>query len=149
MLPRIDFCSTDAYKALLKHFEQIKKENLRNLFKDQTRFEQFSISFGDILLDYSKNRINSHTHDLLLQLAEECGLKEAIKQQFNGEIINETEGRAVLHTALRNPKRTGFILDGKDILPDIHRVLEHGKDIAANLLPILLILALGVLISVR
>jgi glucose-6-phosphate isomerase len=124
MLPRIDFCSTDAYKALLKHFEQIKKENLRNLFKDQKRFEQFSISFGDILLDFSKNRINSHTHDLLLQLAEECGLKDAIKQQFNGEIINETEGRAVLHTALRNPKRTGFILDGKDILPDIHRVLD-------------------------
>ena len=124
MLPRIDFCSTDAYKALLKHFEQIKKENLRNLFKDQKRFEQFSISFGDILLDYSKNRINSHTHDLLLQLAEECGLKDAIKQQFNGEIINETEGRAVLHTALRNPKRTGFVLHGKDILPEIHRVLD-------------------------
>jgi glucose-6-phosphate isomerase len=124
MLPRIDFCSTDAYKALLKHFEQIKKENLQNLFKDQKRFEQFSIGFGDILLDYSKNRINSHTHDLLLQLAEESGLKDAIKQQFNGEIINETEGRAVLHTALRNPKRTGFILDGKDILPDIHRVLD-------------------------
>lgn len=131
MLPRIDFCSTDAYKALLKHFEQIKKENLRDLFKDPKRFEQFSISFGDILLDYSKNRINSHTHDLLLQLAEECGLKDAIEQQFNGEIINETEGRAVLHTALRNPKRTGFILDGKDILPDIHKVLdkmEHFSD---------------------
>jgi len=124
MLPRIDFCSTDAYKALLKHFEQIKKENLRDLFKDPKRFEDFSISFGDILLDYSKNRINSQTHDLLLQLAEECGLKEAIKQQFNGEIINETEGRAVLHTALRNPDRTGFILDGKDILTDIHGVLD-------------------------
>ncbi|MDO8994476.1 MAG: glucose-6-phosphate isomerase, partial [Daejeonella sp.] len=86
--------------------------------------EQFSISFGDILLDYSKNRINSQTHDLLLQLAEECGLKDAIKQQFRGEIINETEGRAVLHTALRNPDRTGFILDGKDILLDIHKVLD-------------------------
>lgn len=124
MLPRIDFCSTDAYKALLKHFEQIKKESLRDLFKDQKRFEQFSISFGDILLDYSKNRINSDTHDLLLQLAEECGLKDAIRQQFKGEVINETEGRAVLHTALRNPDRTGFILDGKDILPDIHGVLD-------------------------
>ena len=124
MLPRIDFCSTDAYKALSKHFEQIKKEQLRNLFKDPKRFDQFSISFGDILLDYSKNRINSETHDLLLQLAEECGLKDAIEQQFKGEIINETEGRAVLHTALRNPERTGFILDGKDILPDIHRVLD-------------------------
>lgn len=131
MLPRINFCSTNAYKALLKHFEQIKKENLRDLFKDPRRFEQFSISFGDILLDYSKNRINTDTHNLLLQLAEECGLKDAIKQQFRGEIINETEGRAVLHTALRNPDRTGFILDGKDILPDIHGVLdkmEHFSD---------------------
>ncbi len=124
MLPRINFCSTDAYKALSKHFEQIKKEQLRDLFKDPKRFDQFSISFGDILLDYSKNRINSKTHDLLLQLAEECGLKDAIKQQFKGETINETEGRAVLHTALRNPNRTGFMLDGKDILPDIHRVLD-------------------------
>jgi len=124
MLPRINFCSTNAYKALLIHFEQIKKENLRDLFKDPKRFEQFSISFGDILLDYSKNRINSQTHDLLLQLAKECGLKDAIKQQFKGEKINETEGRAVLHTALRIPDRTGFMLDGKDILPDIHRVLD-------------------------
>jgi len=124
MLPRIDFCSTDAYKALLKHFEQIKKESLHDLFKDPKRFEQFSISFGDILLDYSKNRINSDTHNLLLQLAEECGLKDSIKQQFKGELINETEGRAVLHTALRNPDRSGFILDGKDILPDIHGVLD-------------------------
>jgi len=124
MLPRINFCSTDAYKALLKHFEQIKNENLRDLFKDQKRFDQFSIRFGDILLDYSKNRINSQTHELLLQLAEECGLKNAINQQFNGEKINETEDRAVLHTALRNPARTGFILDGKDILPDIHKVLD-------------------------
>ncbi len=124
MLPRIDFCSTNAYKALLKHFEQIKKEPLRDLFKDPKRFEQFSISFGDILLDYSKNRINSQTHELLLLLATECGLKDAIEQQFKGEIINETEGRAVLHTALRNPDSTGFMLDGRDILPDIHRVLN-------------------------
>lgn len=124
MLPRINFCSTDAYKALLKHFEQIKNENLRDLFKDQKRFDRFSIRFGDILLDYSKNRINSQTHELLIQLAEECGLKNAINQQFKGEKINETEDRAVLHTALRNPARTGFILDGKDILPDIHKVLD-------------------------
>ncbi len=124
MLPRINFCTTNAYKALLIHFEQIRKENLRDLFKDPKRFGQFSIRLGDILLDYSKNRINSQTHDLLLQLAEECGLKDAIEQQFEGEIINETEGRAVLHTALRNPERAGFMLDGKDILPDIHGVLD-------------------------
>ena len=124
MLPRTNFCSTNAYRALFIHFEQIKKENLRDLFKNPKRFEQFSISFGDILLDYSKNRINSQTHELLLQLADECGLKDSINQQFEGEKINETEGRAVLHTALRNPERSGFILDGSDILPDIHRVLD-------------------------
>jgi len=124
MLPRINFCTTNAYKALITHFQQIKKDNLRDLFKDPKRFEQFSISFGDILLDYSKNRINSQTHMLLLQLADECGLKDAIIQQFKGGKINETEGRAVLHTALRKPERSGFILDGSDILPEIHRVLD-------------------------
>jgi len=124
MLPRTNFCSTNAFKALSIHFEQIKNDKLKDLFKDPKRFEEFSISFGDILLDYSKNRINSKTHELLVQLAEECGLKDAIEQQFRGEIINETEGRAVLHTALRNPHKTGFILVGNDILPDIHRVLD-------------------------
>jgi glucose-6-phosphate isomerase len=94
-----------------------------DLFKDNTRFKQFSITFGDILLDYSKNRINSETHELLLKLAKECELKQAIEAMFRGEKINETEGRAVLHTALRNPKHSGFNLEGKDILADIHRVL--------------------------
>jgi glucose-6-phosphate isomerase len=90
-----------------------------------------------ILLDYSKNRINSKTHELLVQLAEECGLKDAIEQQFRGEIINETEGRAVLHTALRNPHKTGFILDGNDILPDIHRVLDKMEHFSNQVIKIL------------
>jgi glucose-6-phosphate isomerase len=124
MLPRTNFLSTNAFKALSLHFKEIKNYKLKDLFKDPKRFEEFSISFGDILLDYSKNRINSQTHELLIQLAEECGLKDAIEQQFNGEIINEIEDRAVLHTALRNPHKTGFMLDGKDILPDVHRVLD-------------------------
>ncbi|MBM3402386.1 MAG: glucose-6-phosphate isomerase [Bacteroidetes bacterium] len=123
MLPRTNFSSTKAYKALLIHFEQIKKVHLRELFKNKDRFKQFSISFGDILLDYSKNRIDSKTHELLIELAEECGLKDAINQQFKGEKINETERRAVLHTALRNPAKAGFMLDGVDILSDIHKVL--------------------------
>jgi len=123
MLPRTNFSSTKAYKALLIHFEQIKKVHLRELFKNKDRFKQFSISFGDILLDYSKNRIDSKTHELLIELAEECGLKDAINQQFKGEKINETERRAVLHTALRNPAKAGFMLDNVDILSDIQKVL--------------------------
>jgi glucose-6-phosphate isomerase len=116
--------STDAFKALSDHFNRIEKEELKNLFKDNTRFEQFSITFGDILLDYSKNRITAETHKLLVKLAEECELAKAIEAMFNGEKINETESRAVLHTALRNPNHSGFNLDGKDILVDIHRVLN-------------------------
>lgn len=123
MLPQTNFTSTNAFKELSSHFELIKNEQLHELFKDPERFENFSITFGDILLDYSKNRINKRTHGLLINLAEECGLAEAIEAMFMGEKINETEERAVLHTALRNPSESGFILDGKDILADIHRIL--------------------------
>ena len=123
MLPRHNLTSTDTFKALSDHFNKIKKEKIIDLFKDNSRFKQFSITFGDILLDYSKNRINSETHQLLLNLANECELKEAIEAMFRGDKINETEGRAVLHTALRNPNHSGFNLEGKDILADIHLVL--------------------------
>jgi len=124
MLPRHNLTSTDTFKALFDHFNRIKKEEIKDLFKDTSRFEQFSITFGDILLDFSKNRITAETHELLLKLAKECGLKEAIEAMFSGEKINETEERAVLHTALRNPNNSGFNLEGKDILADIHRVLN-------------------------
>lgn len=124
MLPRKKFNSTSAFKALTKHYDQLKKEHLKDLFTGKARFDSFSILFGDILFDYSKNRITEETRDLLIQLADECGLKVAIEAMFQGEKINETEGRAVLHTALRNPAKSGFLLDGKDILPDIHRVLD-------------------------
>jgi glucose-6-phosphate isomerase len=124
MLSHHNLISTDAYKALSEHFKRIEKEELKDLFKDNTRFEQFSITFGDILLDYSKNRITAETHKLLVRLAEECELTKAIEAMFSGEKINETENRAVLHTALRNPNNSGFKLDGKDILVDIQRVLN-------------------------
>lgn len=124
MLPHHPFESTNAFKALSDHSRQIKKGQLKDLFKDPNRFERFSIRLGDILLDYSKNRITEQTHDLLIELARECGLKEAIKNMFEGKDINETEGRAVLHTALRNPAKSGLHVKGKDILPDIHRVLD-------------------------
>lgn len=124
MLSHHNLLSTDAFKALSDHFNRIEKEELKNLFKDNTRFEQFSITIGDILLDYSKNRITAETHELLIKLAEECDLTKAIEAMFSGEKINETENRAVLHTALRNPNNSGFNLEGKDILVDIHRVLN-------------------------
>ena len=124
MLPRKKFTSTKAFKDLTDHYNQLQKEHLKNLFNDHARFDRFSIHFGDILLDYSKNRITDQTHNLLIELANECGLKEAIEAMFAGEKINETENRSVLHTALRNPAKNGFQLEGKDILPDIHRVLD-------------------------
>jgi glucose-6-phosphate isomerase len=134
MLSQHNLLSTDAFKALSEHFTRIEKEELKNLFKDTTRFEKFSITFGDILLDYSKNRITAETHELLVRLAEECELKEAIEAMFNGEKINETEHRAVLHTALRNPNNSGFNLDGKDILVDIHRVLNKMEQFSGRVI---------------
>ncbi|KAI9550006.1 putative glucose-6-phosphate isomerase-like [Daphnia sinensis] len=134
MLPRKDFTSTDSFKALSEHFKLIKKETIKDLFKDKERFDKFSIRLGDILLDYSKNQINSTTQELLIQLAEECELKEAISAMFNGEKINETENRAVLHTALRNPKKQGFTHDGKDILADIHRVLNKMENFSERVI---------------
>ncbi len=125
MLPRQKFTSTEAYQKLRAHFNKIKGEHLRDLFAESpSRFDQFSICFGDILVDYSKNRINETTQYLLIELANECGVYEAMETMFTGEKINETECRAVLHTALRNPKKSGFNVDGKDILKDIHQVLD-------------------------
>ncbi len=124
MLPASQFKSTGAFKTLSTHFEEIKHLHLREFFGDTQRFAQFSVHFGDILFDYSKNRINADTKKLLIQLARECGLKPAIEAMFKGVKINQTEDRAVLHTALRNPAKSGFILDGRDILPDIHSVLD-------------------------
>lgn len=124
MLSRKNFKNTAAFKALSEHYCSIKEEGIKNLFQDKDRFEKFSIKFGEILLDYSKNQINSKTIDLLIKLADECELKGAIEAMFKGEKINETENRAVLHSALRNPNTSGFMLDGMDILVDIHRVLN-------------------------
>jgi glucose-6-phosphate isomerase len=126
MLPKKGFTNTTAYQNLSDHYSEIKDEKLRDLFAGSTsRFEDFSIAFNDILLDFSKNRINKTTIKLLTDLAKETGLKEAIKAMFDGQQINETEERAVLHTALRNPNTSGLAVNGKDILPDIHQVLNQ------------------------
>src|SRR5690606_17041789 len=103
MFPKIDFTHTTAYQKLKNHYNDIVAEKISVLFKsDTSRHSKFSLNFNDLHVDYSKNRIDATTMDLLLDLAVECKLDEAIEAMFSGEKINETEGRAVLHTALRN-----------------------------------------------
>ncbi len=99
---------------------------MRELFDgDENRFDNFHIRLEDIFLDYSKNRIDKETMNLLFELCEECKLNEAIQSMFIGEYINQTENRAVLHTALRNRSNTPVLVEGKDIMPDINRVLKQ------------------------
>jgi glucose-6-phosphate isomerase len=120
--------TTKAWQALSKHAAEMKQKHLRDLFKeDPNRFAHFSTCSKDIVLDFSKNIITTTTLQLLVQLAEECKLKEATESMFNGEKINRTENRAVLHTALRNFSGNPVITDGKDVMPDIQRVLSQMK----------------------
>jgi glucose-6-phosphate isomerase len=124
MLPTVNFTETDAYKYLADHFISINEKDLKQLFtEDEGRFEKFSLIFEDILFDYSKNRIDDTTIALLIQLARECKLDEAIKAMFSGDKINQTEGRQVLHIALREPANGEILVDGKNVVEDVHQVL--------------------------
>ncbi len=128
MLPNIDFTTTEAYKYLADHYIDITSKSLKSLFEsDDQRFNNFSLQFEDMLLDYSKNRIDEQTVALLIQLARECSVNKAIDAMFSGEKINATEGRPVLHIALRNRSNTPIYVDGKDVMPDVNRVLEQMK----------------------
>src|SRR6201996_1090994 len=135
MLPNIDFTATEAYKYLADHFIDVTSKNLKDLFKtDNQRFNKFSIEFNDILVDYSKNRIDDETVALLIQLAKECRVKEAAEAMFSGEIINATEQRPVLHIALRNRSNKPIYVDGKDVMPDVNRVLDHMKTFSEGII---------------
>jgi glucose-6-phosphate isomerase len=128
--PSIDPTSTSAWKQLSKHAEEMKKVQMSALFEnDPARFDSFSQTDGNLLFDYSKNILTQETLKLLMDLARECGLPGAIESMFSGEKINQTENRAVLHTALRNMTGQPFHTDGKDIMPDIQRVLSQMKSI--------------------
>ncbi|MEY4113764.1 MAG: glucose-6-phosphate isomerase [Bacteroidota bacterium] len=128
--PAINPTSTRAWKKLEAHAEKMKQVHMRDLFKsDADRFSSFSIEEKDILFDYSKNIVTKETIDLLIELADESKLKDAITGMFNGEKINQTEGRAVLHTALRNFSGDPVITDGEDVMPKVSKVLAQMKDI--------------------
>ena len=117
---------TDAWKRLESHFGRIKNEHLRSLFAEDThRYANLSFKLDDLLVDLSKNRINSETIALLTALANECDVPSAIQAMFSGEAINQTEGRSVLHTALRNRSGSPVMVDGEDVMPEIHSVLEQ------------------------
>ena len=123
-LPNINPTKTEAWKKLANHFAENQNINIKELFKDENRKESFSIQFNDLLVDFSKNRITQETLDLLVELAKEVGLQQAIDSQFSGEKINVTEGRAVLHTALRSTSDEPVLVDGKDIKPKIQSTLR-------------------------
>ncbi|MDN3679067.1 glucose-6-phosphate isomerase [Vibrio tapetis subsp. quintayensis] len=129
MLKNINPTQTQAWKALTAHFESAQDMELKTLFaEDAQRFTEFSTQFGsDILVDYSKNLINKETMEHLFALANETELKSAIDAMFSGEAINKTEGRSVLHTALRNRSNTPVVVDGKDVMPAVNAVLEKMK----------------------
>ena len=128
MFPKINPTTTPSWKLLQEHYQEIKNVHLKDLFKeDKDRFKNYSAALPDILVDYSKNIITDKTLQLLLQLAEECELQSAIQAMFNGEKINENENRAVLHTALRNFSGKPVLLDGKDVMPDVQKVLSQMK----------------------
>ena len=114
-----------AWKALGDHFKQVSEMHLRKLFADDPeRGQRMTAEAAGIYLDYSKNRITDQTIKLLLQLAEESGLRERIDAMFRGDKINTTENRAVLHVALRAPRGTSIVVDGRDVVPDVHDVLD-------------------------
>ncbi|MCS7013524.1 MAG: glucose-6-phosphate isomerase [Chloroherpetonaceae bacterium] len=117
-----------AWKALAAHYKKVSKLHLRDLFeKDPRRFEKFSLRVGDILLDYSKNRITEETMRLLIELAKATKVKANIEKMFRGEKINTTENRAALHIALRNRSNRPIEVDGKDVMPEVNAVLAQMK----------------------
>lgn len=130
MLPKINPATTTAWKELRLHFSEMKNMHMRDLFRnDPERFSRFSLKSKDILFDYSKNIISEKTLQLLLQLAEECKVRAGIDAMFSGEKINETENRAVLHTALRNFSKEPVFTEGNDVMPEIRKVMRQMKNI--------------------
>src|SRR5690242_8770557 len=123
-----------AWAALEKHYQKAKDLNLRQLFaEDRKRGERLTVDAVGVYLDYSKNRITDETLRLLLQLAQESGLRERIDAMFRGDRINISENRAVLHVALRAPRGSSILHDGQNVVPEVHAVLDRMADFAHQL----------------
>jgi len=135
MLERKNPTQTPAWSKLTAHFAAMQSVQMKTFFQqDPERFNRFSQTFEDVLVDYSKNIISQETLDLLLELANECGLPAAIQSMFSGEKINQTEDRAVLHIALRNQSNEPIMLDGVDVMPGVRAVLAKMKNFSERLL---------------
>ncbi|WP_288896343.1 glucose-6-phosphate isomerase [uncultured Capnocytophaga sp.] len=137
MLKNSNPTQTNAWKALQKHFAEVKDRHTLSLFeKDAARADKFSIQWHDFYVDYSKNRIDEETMKLLVQLADECHLKDAIEKYFGGDLINNTEKRAVLHTALRAPENSVVNVDGKNVMPEVaavkHKMKQFSEEVIAG-----------------
>ncbi len=123
-----------AWKALDAHFQKVKSLQLRTLFTDDPkRGERMAIETLGLYYDYSKNRVTDESISLLLSLADACNLRERIDAMFRGDKINTTENRAVLHVALRAPKGTSIVVDGENVVPQVHAVLEKMTDFSNRL----------------
>src|SRR5262245_4351071 len=120
-----------SWEALQAHHAKVKGLHLRELFaSDKARGERLTAEAAGLFLDYSKNRVTDETLALLVRLAEETGLRERIDAMFRGDKINLTEDRAVLHTALRAPRGSQVRVDGQDVVPDVHAVLDAMADLS-------------------
>jgi glucose-6-phosphate isomerase len=135
MLDKIKLTQISAWKKLKEHHKSMKNTHMRDLFaRDAKRFSRFTLTFEDMLVDYSKNIITKDTLRLLLQLARETKVKAAIKKIFAGEKINETEDRAVLHVALRNRSNTPVYVEGKDVMPEVNAALKHMEEFSGKII---------------
>ncbi len=127
--------TTAAWKLLGENFKETKSLQLKDLFAvDKERATKFTLRFQEFIVDYSKNRITDETLSLLLQLAEEVNLKDAIEKVFNGDPINQTEGRAVLHTALRAKKTETVMVSGVNIIPEVYRIKEQLRQFSEDVI---------------
>src|SRR5690606_3168221 len=127
-LKSINPTSTSAWKSLISHFDAIKDVRMTEWFEQNPdRANQMTIKWDDFYVDYSKNRINQETLRLLLLLAEEVDLKDAISKYVSGDVINKTEGRAVAHVALRDPNHTDFLVEGTNVMPNVRHAKQKIK----------------------
>ena len=135
MLKKINPTETQSWKDLIDHVKEMKSVHMKDLFADDPdRFKKYSIRFNGILVDYSKNIVTEETLNLLLKLTDDVGLRDALNKMFNGERINETEDRAVLHTALRNRINSPVCVNDKDVMPEIKAVLSKMKDFSERII---------------